>query len=169
MSLEIEIKHEDIDQLGFWFKEIQDRLDLADLEQQDKLKLRLAKILSEDVQKRFASSPSTVRGGWVEGGGFWKPLSESYLRNRPDRQAGRIYIDSGELMRSFNVNSPNLISNIGDNFTYEFGTSIPYAKNLNTMRQIVFFYDELLDKIAEEFLEWAIEMPTDTKLTKKEI
>ena len=169
MSLSIEIKGEDFKELEFWFDEVFKRLTYADFEQQEKLKARLAKVMSDDVEKRFASSPSTVRGGYVEGGEFWKPLSESYLASRPDRKAGRIYVDTAQLMRSFNVNSPNLVSKFSDNLTYEFGTNLPYAPKLQNMRQIVFFYDELLDKIAEQFLEWAIELPEDTKLTTKKI
>jgi hypothetical protein len=167
MSLEVTIGVKDIEELSYWFDAMQERLTYATLDQQEKLKAKLSKVMSEDVTKRFASSPSTVRGGWVEGGQFWKPLSESYLANRPDRASGKIYIDSTQLMRSFEINSPNMVSRFPDSLTYEFGTTVPYAPKLNNMRQIIFFYDELLDKLATEFLEWALELPEDSKLENK--
>lgn len=168
MSLEIKIKADDLKELEFWAEAISSRLNFSSLEERDALKERLQKVMSEDVQKRFASSPSTVQGGYVTGGEYWKPLSESYLRNRPERASGKIYIDTQNLMRSFNVGSPTNISRFDDSFTYEFGTTVPYAEKLQNLRQIVFFYDELLDKIAEQFLEWVIELPEDTKLEQKE-
>jgi hypothetical protein len=168
MSLDIKIKADDFEQLQFWVEEISTRLNFVTLEQQDKLKERLQKVMSEDLQKRFASSPSTVQGGFVQGGEYWKPLSESYLRNRPERVSGKIYIDTQNLMQSFNVGSPTNISTFSDQLTYEFGTRIPYAEKLQSMRQIVFFYDALLDQIAIQFLEWVIELPDDSKLEVKE-
>ncbi len=164
MSLEIKIKTEDIEALEFWAKEIEARLNSASREQKEKLKEGLQKIMSEDVQKRFASSPPTVSGGVVHGEAYWKPLSESYLAMRPDRAQGKIYIDSGELMRSFSVGSPQLISEFDNELGYQFGTKIPYAQELQNMRQIVFFYDALLESLAEEFLDWALELPEDSKL-----
>ena len=167
MSLEIKIEAKDIEQLQFWFEEIEKRINFSSTEAQEALKERLQKVMSDDVQKRFDSSPSTTAGGTVHGDIYWKPLTESYLANRPDRAQGRIYIDSQNLMRSFNVSSPNLISRFTQEGTYEFGTRIPYAEKLQSMRQIVFFYDLLLDKLALEFLEWAIELPEGNKLKQK--
>lgn len=127
------------------------------LEDQTRLKNKLTKVMSEDVKKRFSSSPSTVQGGYVHGGVHWKPLSESYVANNPTRQQGRIYIDSGALMRSFEINSPNLISDFSNNKIFEFGTSVPYAKKLDKTRPIVFFHEDLLNVITETYLEWATE------------
>lgn len=169
MSLEVKINTSDIEQLQLWVEEIQSRLNFATFEQQEKLKGRLQKVMADDVQQRFASSPATVSGGFVHGGEFWKPLSESYLRMRPERAQGKIYIDTQNLMRSFNVGSPKNISRFTDSLTFEFGTNVPYAEELQTVRQIVFFYDALLDKIALEFLEWAVELPEDSKLKQTEV
>ena len=166
--LKVEIKADDLKELEGWAQEIQERLSFATQAQQEKLKKRLQKVMSDDLQKRFASSPSTTQGGYVEGGEYWKPLSESYLAANPSRAQGRIYIDTGELMRSFQVGSPNLVSQFTDSLTYDFGTRIPYAKELQNLRQIVFFYDKLLDDLALEFLEWAIELPDDSQLEQEE-
>lgn len=167
MSLEIKIKAEDIEELGTWFELIDQRLKFASFEEQEKLKMKLAKVMSEEMDERFASAPATTQGGYVQGGVFWKPLSESYLAQRPERKVGRIYKDTGELMRSFNINSPNLVSTFDGNNTYQFGSSIPYAKDLQSVRQIVYFYDDLLEKLAFGFMEWLIELPEDTKLETK--
>lgn len=167
MTLQVEVKTDYIDELRLWAEEIQQRLSFATFEQQEKLKDRLQKVMSEDLKKRFASSPATVTGGYVTGGEYWKPLSEAYLAMRPTRAQGRIYIDTQNLMQSFNVGSPQNISRFSDSLTYEFGTKVPYASDLQNLRQIVFFYDLLLDQLALEFLEWAIELPNNSKLEQK--
>ena len=159
MTLQVEVKADDIQELQLWVEEIQQRLNFASFEQQEKLKERLQKVMSEDLQKRFASSPAATSGGYVHGGEYWKPLSEAYLAMRPERAQGRIYIDTQKLMQSFNVGSPNAIARFSDSLTFQFGTKIPYAEDLQSLRQIVFFYDLLLDQLALEFLEWVIELP----------
>ena len=168
--LTIEINTDEFkDSFANWVEVMQKRLNLADQIQQEKLKVKLEKIMSEDLRQRFASSPSTVTGGHVHGGEYWKPLSESYLSTRPDRAQGKIYIDSGDFMRSFQVGSPTNISRFTDNLTYEFGSSLDYATKLQSMRQVVFFYDELLDSLALGFLEWLTEVPSDSIRDKANI
>ena len=166
--LTIEINTKEFESFQFWVEEMQKRLNLANQAQQDKLRERLEKVMAEDLAKRFASSPSTVAGGNVHGGEYWKPLSESYLAARPDRAQGKIYIDTQSFLRSFQVGNPQNISRFTDQLTYEFGSNLEYASKLQSMRQVVFFYDELLDSLALQFLEWLVELPenNNTKLTE---
>jgi hypothetical protein len=100
----------------------------------------------------------------VHGNVQWKALSESYLAGRPDRVQGRIYIDTGNLMRSFDINSPELIANFEEGMTFNFGTRVAYADKLDSMRSLVFLHDELLEELSETFLEWALEVPENNKL-----
>lgn len=157
MSLNIQINFKELKKITRWTASLEEKLTLADERDKQLLADRLKAVMSEDLALRFGSSPATTQGGQVYGDVFWKPLSESYLKNRPERVQGRIYIDTGELMRSFDVNSSHIVSEFDKDLKYNFGTRIPYAEKLNEMRPIVVLHQELLDKLAKEFLDWLLE------------
>jgi hypothetical protein len=110
--------------------------------------------MSEDVRKRFQSSPSTTQGGQVYGGVEWRELSDSYLRSRPDRLTGKVLIDSGQLMNSFQVNSPNLIAKFNNQFSFEFGSKVEYLTKLQPTWPVIFISQPLADELAEEWIKF---------------
>ena len=117
----------------------------------------LRTVMEEDLRRRFASSPVTTSGGNVYGGEYWKPLSESYLRMRPERATGQIYVDTAALRNSLTVSKNfNQISELtGD--TYVFGTRISYAGKLEALsRPIVFWHPTLLEELSETLLQYYI-------------
>lgn len=137
-------------------QELDNKVKLKDISFRTTLTDSFTRVLTEDVSKRFMSSPATTQGGKVYGGEHWRELSDSYLRSRPDRLQGKVLIDSGQLMNSFQVNSPNLIAKFGSQNFFVFGTRIDYAEKLQKTWPIVFLHKDLMDELAEEWLKFVI-------------
>lgn len=157
MSLEFEINLEELDTLQEYIDQLEKKIDLEDFEVQSSLLEKLQAVLFEDLQKRFASAPPVTLGGVVYGGATWNALSDSYLRSRPDRLNGRIYIDTGALKNSLVSLTPDTISSFESSTEFKFGTRIPYAEKLQKLRQIIYWHPELLQKIAEVYLNFLVE------------
>lgn len=105
-------------------------------------------LMQEDVDLRFQSSPSTTTGGQVYGGVTWQPLSESYLRSRPDRVGGQILRDTGELLQSMTVEGhPYRISTATPD-EIVFGTALAKAQKLQRSRPFLFWHTILVEKVA---------------------
>jgi phosphatidylserine decarboxylase len=95
------------------------------------------RVIQNEVAKVFQSSPSTTSGGTVYGGKTWKSLSEAYLKQRPDRASGQIYIDTGALLRSLQVGgSGTVLVALPDSI--EFGTDLVKAAPLQKAREFLF-------------------------------
>lgn len=134
--------------------ELKERFDLKNLSFRTELATSFTRVLSEDVRKRFMSSPSTTQGGSVYGNVQWRELSDSYLRSRPDRVQGKVLIDSGELMNSFQVGSPNLIARFNNQFSFEYGSSVEYAEKIQKTWPIVVFHPPLVEELLEEWIKF---------------
>jgi phage gpG-like protein len=157
MSLEFSVETKKLEEMQEYLNQLEKRIDLEDLRIQQELSKRLQTVMFRDLEKRFASSPPTVLGGTVYGGSNWRALSDSYLRNRPDRAQGKIYIDTGALKESLVSLTPNTISSFESGTEYKFGTRIPYAEKLQKMRQIIYWHPELVEEIAQVYLDFVIE------------
>lgn len=152
--LSLKITTKELATLTNVLQELDNKIKLKDISFRTALKDGFTRILSEDVRKRFMSSPSTTQGGQVYGDVRWRELSDSYLRSRPDRLTGKVLIDSGQLMNSFQVNSPQLIARFDNQFQFQFGTKVEYAAKLQPTWPIVFMHQELKDELAEEWLKF---------------
>jgi hypothetical protein len=133
------------------FEQVLKRLDGRETEFSSTIESSFRQALIEDMKKRFESSPPTTSGGVVAGGRFWQKLTDSYLTQRPDRALGKIYIDTGALKTSLTTYNVNMIST-WDGESYEFGTKIPYAQQLQKYRPIVFWHKELVEKLAKVYI-----------------
>jgi len=119
----------------------------------------MTKIIREDIEQRFISSPTTEDGGYVHPGTvFWKELSDSYLNNNPKRKKGRILIDTGRLRDSFIYEDmgENLSEYNPEEFSAEVGSKVPYAKRQDRQRNIMVDHPELeieiLSSISDFFM-----------------
>ncbi len=61
-------------------------------------------IVLQDVDQRFNTAPRGNSGGTVHGGETWAPLSDGYIKKRPERERGQLLRDTGELQQSFTSN-----------------------------------------------------------------
>ena len=105
-------------------------------------------MLQEDVDTRFANAPLTEVGGEVLGGVYWRSLSESYLVQNPKRYGGQILRDTGELQQSLTAEGhPYNVFEVTDS-EIVFGTALIKASRLQRDRPFMFWYRELLEKIA---------------------
>jgi hypothetical protein len=118
-------------------------------------------IAADDVAKRFNSSPSTTGGGNVWGGVYWKPLSEAYLKQRPERASGKLLIDTGELRKSFVPGDQNNGSRV-EGKTAIIESKLPKARGLQKDRPIVFIHPDLVEEISTQ---WEKKLKKD--LTKR--
>jgi hypothetical protein len=155
MSLELEANF-DSSKLEKFLKELEKRVELTNSEVRQLLAERMQKIMFQDLQLRFASSPPTTIGGPVYGSVTWSKLTDSYLAKRPDRLAGRIFIDTAALKNSLVSVNVNNISTF-EGTEYKFGTRLPYAEKLQKKRPIVFWHPALLEKIASLYANFVIQ------------
>jgi phage gpG-like protein len=152
LSLKITVK--ELAKLTNIIQELDNKVKLKDISFRTTLSDSFTRIMSEDVRKRFQSSPPTTQGGQVYGDVHWRELSDSYLRSRPDRLTGKVLIDSGQLMNSFQVNSPNLEARFVNQWVFEFGSKVDYAKKLQPTWPILFMHQPLADELAEEWIKF---------------
>ncbi len=119
----------------------------------------IIEIIRNDISKRFLSSPSTTTGGIVYGGPYWRALKDSYLQQRPDRALGQVLIDTGALRDSLTIDgAPGSFVRYGQD-VIEFGTEIGYAKELDEIWRLLFFHEELIQRITQ----WVIDYYTKGK------
>lgn len=155
-ALSLKITTKQLANLTNVIQELENKVKLKDITFRATLTDSFTRVLTDDVRKRFMSSPATTQGGQVHGGVYWRELSDSYLRSRPDRLQGKVLIDSGQLMNSFQVNSPNLIAKFNNQSSFVFGTKVSYADKLQETWPIVFVTPEVLDELAEEWLKFVV-------------
>lgn len=153
--MKFEIKLEEFEKVEGKLTRFEERLALTKMADQQALSDSFALVLTEDVRERFMSSPSTTTGGNVHGGVYWRKLSDSYLLRKPERVNGKVLIDTTRLMSSFKIDSPELISEFSDQYTYKFGTQVPYADKLQKTWPVVVFHQELVTKLRDAYLSWA--------------
>lgn len=153
--MQFEIKLEEFEKLEGKLTRFEERLTLIKPVDQQALSDSFALVLTEDVRERFMSSPGTTTGGNVYGGVYWRKLSDSYLLRKPERANGKVLIDTTRLMSSFKIDSPELISEFSDQYTYKFGTQVPYAEKLQKTWPVVVFHQELVTKLRDAYLNWA--------------
>lgn len=119
---------------------------------QNRLLRGIAQIVREDIERRFAASPKTPAGGYVYPVTvFWKALSESYLRNNPDRRTGQVYIKTGKTRDSLIMENANgNLTNIDpQNGTVEVGSTLDHVDQLHKSREIYVDHLELRNLITE--------------------
>lgn len=150
MEIKLEVKN--LSEDDNFVKNFQERLEGKDEGFKKKVLEKFSEVMFEDLTKRFASSPPTTTGGQVWGGATWYKLSESYLLQRPDRQSGKIYIDTGNLRKKLTSPNPELINKF-DKDEYVFGTEVPYFERLQALRPIVFWHSEVVDKLSQAYIE----------------
>lgn len=105
-------------------------------------------LMQEDVDLRFQNAPNTMTGGEVYGGGYWRELSEGYLRQRPDRVNGQLLRDTGELLQSMTVSGHPYHVFSSTESEIVFGTALGKAQKLQRDRPFLFWHPILLEKVA---------------------
>jgi hypothetical protein len=153
--MKFEIKLEEFEKVEGKLTRFEERLALTKSSDQQALSDSFALIMTEDVRERFMSSPGTTTGGNVYGGVYWRKLSDSYLLRKPERANGKVLIDTTRLMSSFKIDSGELVSEFTDQYTYKFGTQVPYAEKLQKTWPVVVFHQELMVKLRDAYLSWA--------------
>lgn len=156
-GLELKISAKELEKLTQALEKLEGKTKLSDISFRTRLGTKFSEVLAKDVRKRFMSSPPTTSGGQVYGDAYWRALSDSYLRSRPDRIGGQVLIDTTQLMQSFSVGSPMMISEFENQFSYKYGSRIKYAERLQKTWPIVFFHQRLLDELGDVYLKWLIE------------
>ncbi len=141
--------------------EIQGDIEQALLELQDRASdlrpvgLDTALLIQADVDERFERSPSTTTGGAIFGGGSWEPLTEDYLKRRPERAFGQLLRDTSDLLGSFTVGGEGNLTEI-DRTSVEFGSTLPKARGLQDKRPMIFPHDELVESIERLWSDYII-------------
>jgi len=141
--MEIKITTTGLSQMTDRIETAQDRIgDLTPISDQ------VAQLIRDDINTRFLLSPVTTTGGMAHGGIEYRKLSNMAFRQNPRRLSGQIHIDSGTLWRgAITPGAQNVYHVDGDTFFFELT-----AKNvdeLQKLRPIVFWHNELLEKIAK--------------------
>jgi len=154
LSLKITVK--ELAKLTNIIQELDNKVKLKDISFRTTLSDSFTRIVSEDVRKRFQASPRTTAGGNVPPGVYWRELSDAYLRNKPYRAEGRVLIDTGSLMNSFQTDSPNFINRFNNQYSWEVGTKIGYAQNLQSTWPMIFMHETLVKDLATAYLDWLI-------------
>lgn len=127
------------------------------------IKGALVKIVRDDIDRTFKSSPPTTIGGKVQSGEKWDRLTDYTLALHPDRSRGRVLVDTGELWRSTQVDgSGNRYSLDGNKFSYELTSE--KAKELQGRRPIAVMHEKLSKRIAKAELAWVVKGEKDGKL-----
>jgi hypothetical protein len=152
MEISISVK---LDEAEEKINKILNRVTIKGESDREDLKQAFQETMFEDLSKRFASSPSTVKGGMVYGGQYWKHLSEFYLQMNRKRLNGVIHVDSGALKQSLVSMTEDTISEM-DGKTFNFGTSLPYAEKLQETRPIVFLHEDLLTELTNSYEKFLI-------------
>ena len=152
--MKFEIKFESLEKLEKRLKRLEEKVSLASPIDRQALSDSFGLVMTQDVQKRFASSPTTSTGGMVHGQVFWRKLSDSYLLKKPERVNGKVLVDTTRLMSSFKVESPELISEFVSDYSYNFGTRVPYAEKLQKTWPIVVFHQEVMVELRNAYLNW---------------
>lgn len=155
-GLTLKIKTKDLTDITNLIEELENKVSLQDVSFRSSLKNKFGRIVSEDVRNRFAASPSTTMGGRVPPGIEWRPLSDSYLRNRPDRIQGRVLIDTATLMNSFQTDSPMFINRFNNQFSWEVGTKVGYSSKLQNTWPFLVFHEELVKDLATAYMKWLV-------------
>lgn len=155
-GLELKIKSKELKEVFDKWQKLSDRAALKTPQFRTQLKGKFEEIFVEDLSKRFLSSPSTIQGGNVHGGAYWKTLSDAYLLKRPDRVTGKVLIDSTRLQKSFTVGSSELISEFSNQYEFKFGTKVDYAKKLQKTWPIVFLHRDLVNQLAKAYVDWLV-------------
>lgn len=155
-GLSIKIKTKELTKLTNLIEELDNRVKLSDVSFRTSLSKEFGKIVSEDVRDRFAASPSTTAGGRVPPGIQWRALSDSYLRNRPDRIQGRVLIDSSTLMNSFQTDSPMFVNRFNNQYSWEVGTTVGYSTKLQETWPFLVMHEALVKDLATAYLKWLV-------------
>jgi hypothetical protein len=107
----------------------------------------IALAVQADVDERFDSAPGVRAGGTVYGDVSWDSLTNAYLAQRPEREGGQIYRDTGELQQSFQVGGgDNVFEATNDQVT--FGSSLTKASPLHRRRPILVVHDDLVTAVG---------------------
>lgn len=141
--MEIKITSTGLERMSEQIEMAQDRL--GDL---DQVSDEVAQIIRDDINTRFLLSPATTTGGMAYGGIEYRKLSNMAFRRNPRRLTGQIHIDSGTLWRgAVTPGAKNVYYVDGDTFFFELtGENVD---ELQSLRPIMFWHDELLEKVAQ--------------------
>lgn len=150
----LKIKFKELSKISKAIGKLEEKVDLSDISFRTSIGQEFGKIISEDVRNRFMASPATTSGGKVPPGVHWRELSDSYLRNRPDRLTGRVLVDSGTLMNSFQTDSSDFISRVDNQWQYTVGTKVGYSAQLQETWPHLFLHTELMNKLAKAHIDW---------------
>lgn len=150
----LKVKFKELAKLSEVIDKLGEKVELSDISFRTSVATEFGKVISEDVRNRFIVSPATTAGGKVPPGVHWRELSDSYLRNRPDRLTGRILVDSGTLMNSFQTDSSDFISQVDNQWQYTVGTKVGYSAKLQETWPFVFLHSQLMDKLAKAHIDW---------------
>lgn len=152
--MKFEIQFESLEKLEKRLKRLEEKVSMSRAIDRQALSDSFGLVMTQDVQKRFASAPTTTTGGMVHGQVFWRKLSDSYLLKKPERVNGKVLVDTTRLMSSFKVESPELISEFVSEYSYQFGTEVPYATKLQKTWPIVVFHQEVMVELRNAYLNW---------------
>jgi hypothetical protein len=146
--LSIKFDLEELSELEGYYTDLQQRAqDLRPIQRE------LDDIQREELKLRFLSSPATLTGGVVHGDVYWNRLSDWYLNQVPRRRKGQIMIDSGRLKNEATNEGSGNSSSLNQN-SYEFKLNTPYAGKQDTMRQLLFWNEGLLQKTEAAILNY---------------
>jgi hypothetical protein len=165
MTLEIQFNISNLEENVKRINRMRRRVELEDSKDITQLNDIFGAIMRDDLKARFGSSPPTTSGGTVYPNIYWRQLTDSYLRQRPERLTGQIYIDTGRLQESLTKVGPENISEIRGQ-AYFFGTTVPYAEKLQSYRTILVFHPDLIEKLNKAYIAWLIE-DLDSDLLKQ--
>lgn len=150
MSLSIKSSTKGLEELQKYFEDITERTeDLRPIERE------LGDIQREELKLRFLSSPATEVGGVVHGGAYWNRLSDFYLSMVPRRRGKQIMIDTQKLKMDSTLDGPGNNSEFRGS-EYEFTINTSYAAEQNSMRELLFWSETLLDKTTEKVINYIL-------------
>ena len=120
-----------------------------------KIEAPLVKVVRDDINKTFESSPQTTLGGEVQSGESWPKLTDYTLSLYPRRRRGKVLIDTGELWRSTQVDGAGNRYTIDDtDFSYELTSQ--KARKLQGRRPIAVMHEKLAQRVLEVQTKWIV-------------
>jgi hypothetical protein len=113
----------------------------------------LVKVVRNDINKTFESSPQTTMGGEVQSGESWAKLTDYTLSLHPHRRRGKVLIDTGDLWRSTQVDGAGNRYFIDDT-TFSYELTSKKARELQEKRPIAVMHEKLSEQILAVQTKW---------------
>ena len=119
----------------------------------------LVKVVRDDIDKTFESSPPTMIGGKVQSGEKWAKLTDYTLALHPHRRRGHVLVDTGELWRSTQVDGAGNRYSI-DETTFSYELTSKKARELQGKRPIAVMHEKLSERVLEVQTKWIVQGKT---------